>query len=296
MNLQVPSDRPDQPRQTQVLNDHRVNTRQGQLAYRGFHIGQLMGKDERIEGDIASDSPPMQQGHDVGQVIPLKVRRPDPRVMPLQPEVNRVGPVLDGRKQAGPVSCGRQKLRLTSCDWTTRLMSQPRVRFEVGCDCDLGCHECFLDGLWLFAAFHCKKHLRGAQRVRDPGLSLRMPSFGKGLMRTIKRKSGPSFRLWPKSDLATAANGHLMLNWPEADDGFFTLFRFWIRLKYKFRSVGETVYSPDVIILPDLVSPHLRLRAGWDIWCGYHLLSHDQASDEFLRRVHGELADPPRAC
>ena len=97
-------DRPDQPRQTQVLNDHRVHARQGQLAYRGFHIGELMGKDERIEGDISSDSPPVQQCHDIGQIVPFEVRRPDPRVVPLQPEINRVGPVLDGREQARPVS------------------------------------------------------------------------------------------------------------------------------------------------------------------------------------------------
>ena len=104
------------------------------------------------------------------------------------------------------------------------------------------------------------------------------------MMRMSKRNRQWRIRLWPKSDPTTAANGHLILSWPDADHDFFTLLCLWIRLRYKLRRVGHSVYSPHELILPDLVGSGFKLKRGWDNWSGYHLLAEDHAGDEFLRR------------
>jgi hypothetical protein len=106
-------------------------------------------------------------------------------------------------------------------------------------------------------------------------------------MRFSKSKTRRAFKIGPRSDLATAANGHLILSWPDASADFFAVLCFWLRLKYKLRRVGHGVYSPYEMILPDLVSPGFRLNAGWDNFLGYHLLSEDHAGDEFLRHLAG---------
>jgi hypothetical protein len=94
---------------------------------------------------------------------------------------------------------------------------------------------------------------------------------------------------WHGSQIETVANGHLKLSWPRAGLLSFTLLCGWLRLRCGLRREGTIIVSPDLIILPDLVSQDLRLDVGWDIWDGYHLLSNDQAGDAFLRR----LADRP---
>jgi hypothetical protein len=88
-----------------------------------------------------------------------------------------------------------------------------------------------------------------------------------------------------------AANGHLMLSWPHAGHGFFTLVCPLFRFKYSLRRMGHTVYSPYEMILPGLVGPGFRLKAGWDDFSGNYLLSEDRAGDEFLRR----FSDPHAA-
>ncbi len=89
--------------------------------------------------------------------------------------------------------------------------------------------------------------------------------------------------LRPKEYVEVAANGHLMVSWPDAGLSFYILLRGWLRLKYGLRQSGHTVYSPDDIILPDLVGGGVRLKAGWDNWGGYHLLSEDHPGDLFLK-------------
>ena len=75
VDLQVGSDGPDQPGQAQVLDDHRVDARHGQLADRRFDLGQLGREDQRIERDVASHPAAVEQRHDLGQVGPFEVGR-----------------------------------------------------------------------------------------------------------------------------------------------------------------------------------------------------------------------------
>jgi hypothetical protein len=91
--------------------------------------------------------------------------------------------------------------------------------------------------------------------------------------------------LWPKKDVIVAANGRLMVSWPDADQTFYAQLLDWLRLNYGLRESGEAVASFEVVILPDLVGEGVRLEAGWDIWCGYHLVATDEAGDDFLRRT-----------
>jgi hypothetical protein len=92
--------------------------------------------------------------------------------------------------------------------------------------------------------------------------------------------------LRPKMCKEIAANGHLMLSWPDAGEFFYTMLCWRLRIFHGLRRVGKVVYFPDdTIILPDLVGEGLRLKAGWDNWSGYHLLAEDQAGDRFLERL-----------
>lgn len=50
------------------------------------------------------------------------------------------------------------------------------------------------------------------------------------------------------------------------------------------------MYSPDDIILPDLVGAGIRLKSGWDNWSGYYLLAEDDLGDLFLGRIFARRA------
>ena len=67
-------------------------------------------------------------------------------------------------------------------------------------------------------------------------------------------------RFWPKSDLTKAANGHLMLSWPNADGDFFALICSGSSSNTRLRRVGHSVYSPHELILPDLVGSGFKLK------------------------------------
>ena len=94
--------------------------------------------------------------------------------------------------------------------------------------------------------------------------------------------------LGPKKYVETAANGHVVVNWPGAGRSFYALLCVWLRLRHGLCRRGVVVFSPDDIILPDLVGAGIRLKSGWDNWSGYYLLSEDHAGDRFLRRTFAQ--------
>jgi hypothetical protein len=94
--------------------------------------------------------------------------------------------------------------------------------------------------------------------------------------------------LWPGSELFTAANGHLILSWPDADFAYWTLLCAWLRVKHGLQKQGQPIVSFDDVILPDLVGNGIHLESGWDCWIGYHLLAKDGDSDDFLRMFSGK--------
>lgn len=96
--------------------------------------------------------------------------------------------------------------------------------------------------------------------------------------------------LRPKKYVGVAANGHLMVNWPCAGHLFYDLLCGWLRLRHGLWRSGQAVYSPDDIILPDLVGEGIRLKSGWDNWSGYYLLAEDDLGDLFLGRIFARKA------
>lgn len=97
-------------------------------------------------------------------------------------------------------------------------------------------------------------------------------------------------KLRPRKYVDVAANGHVMVNWPDAVQSFYALLCAWLRLRHGLRRKGETVCAPDDIILPDLIGSGVRLKSGWDNWSGYYLLSEDHLGDLFLRRIFDQRA------
>jgi hypothetical protein len=92
---------------------------------------------------------------------------------------------------------------------------------------------------------------------------------------------------WPMEHVEVAANGHLIVSWPNAGHSFYIRLHLWLRLRHGLRREGRIVSSPDNIILPDLVGAGVRLNSGWDNWSGYYLLSTDNAGDQALERIFG---------
>lgn len=101
-------------------------------------------------------------------------------------------------------------------------------------------------------------------------------------------------RLWSKRHVDTAANGHLMVSWPDAGHLFFTVLCAWLRLRHGLRREGRVICSPGDIILPDLVGRGVRLKSGWDNWSGYYLLAEDEAGDTFLKRFTSDARGDSR--
>ena len=93
------------PREAQILDDHGVHPGVDDLADERLDAIQLRREDQRIQGHIAPDAPPMEQGHDFGQFVGLEVGGAGAGVVALESEIDGVGPVLDGRDQARPVPC-----------------------------------------------------------------------------------------------------------------------------------------------------------------------------------------------
>ena len=91
----------------------------------------------------------------------------------------------------------------------------------------------------------------------------------------------------PRKYVVVAANGHVMVNWPDAGHNFYNLLCLWLRVRYRLRGEGQSVFSPDDIILPDLVGEDIRLSRGWDNWSGYYLLASDEAGDRLLKQTFG---------
>jgi hypothetical protein len=90
-----------EPRDAEVLHDRRVRARLVDPAQLLARERQLLLEDERVERDVALHAAPVQLGHHCAEAVEREVGRASARVESvLQPEVDRVGAVLDGGAQA----------------------------------------------------------------------------------------------------------------------------------------------------------------------------------------------------
>ena len=124
VDFEVWGDRADQSGEAEVLNDHGVNARLDDQSDGFLQVGELVGKDKRVERDVTTDAASMQEGHDFGQVGPAEVGGACPRIVAWEPEINGIGPVFDGRDHAFPVARGSEEFRLAGC--STRVLRLAR--------------------------------------------------------------------------------------------------------------------------------------------------------------------------
>ena len=110
MNLEIGRDRTDQADKSEILNNRGVNARRGQLAYRFFETDELVGEDECIHGHITFHTSSVQKCHDLGKFGTIEIARPDPRIVPLETEIDSIRAILDGGDQAGPIACRSEQL------------------------------------------------------------------------------------------------------------------------------------------------------------------------------------------
>jgi hypothetical protein len=98
-----------------VLDDERVDARRGGLADGALKRGQLLVKDEDVEGEVALDAPRVQVGRHLGQILGRKVGGARARVEARrQAEKDGVGAVLDRGPELRPAARGREHLWLLS--------------------------------------------------------------------------------------------------------------------------------------------------------------------------------------
>jgi hypothetical protein len=75
----------------------------------------------------------------------------------------------------------------------------------------------------------------------------------------------------------------------------FVLWGVRLRIKYGFRRTGQRVLGVvDESVYLDFVRGPVKLLAGRDNWCGFHLLADDRESDAFLRRFYELHVAPDR--
>ncbi len=109
MDRQPRRQQTDQPRQPQILHDHGVASRRGDVRRRAGDFRQLVGENQRVERDIASHVAVVQVLDHLGQFFPSEVRRPMPRIEVRQAEIDGIGAVGHGRAQGVPIPCRGEK-------------------------------------------------------------------------------------------------------------------------------------------------------------------------------------------
>lgn len=89
--------------------------------------------------------------------------------------------------------------------------------------------------------------------------------------------------------LYTAANGHLTINFNESSDSSWIALSEDLTSLHGFQRVGSPVIGLSEQIHQSYHCAEFNLAAGWDIWCGYYLLSDTVAGDVFLEKLFHQI-------
>ena len=108
MDGEIGRDGADEPADSDVLHDRRVDPRGKNRAEVILRVRQLVGEDEGVERDITTHAAAVQKFHQRWQIGLREVFGPHPRVETLEPEINCIGAILDRGPRAFPIACGRQ--------------------------------------------------------------------------------------------------------------------------------------------------------------------------------------------
>ncbi len=99
------ADLPHERRRPDILQEHGIDAGLGDGRHRVGEGVELVGEDERVERGIALEAPEVERPHQLRERLDGKVRRAGPRVeADVEPEVDRVGAVLDGGPDAVEVA------------------------------------------------------------------------------------------------------------------------------------------------------------------------------------------------
>ena len=108
---EVGGDFADETADAGVLDDGGVHARGDDGAQVVLGVGELVGEDEDVEGDVAADAALVEKLHERGEVGLREVFGAHAGVETLEAEVNGVGAILDGGAHALPVAGGGEQFR-----------------------------------------------------------------------------------------------------------------------------------------------------------------------------------------
>ena len=111
MDGKIRRDGADQAADADVLHDGGVDAGRDHAAHIILRLGQLVGEDQGVEGDIAPNAALMEERHQLGQLGHGEVAGPHAGIEPLQPEIDRIGAVLHRGAHARPVPGRGEHLR-----------------------------------------------------------------------------------------------------------------------------------------------------------------------------------------
>ena len=111
MQRQFRTNRSDQPQQSDVLYEQRIDAGGGNDSDKGFDFCQFIGESECVECDIAFHTAMMQEAHRFGQFVGGNVGGPSPGVeTAIQAEINRIRTIFDGGSHTVAISGRSQQL------------------------------------------------------------------------------------------------------------------------------------------------------------------------------------------
>ena len=109
MDREVRGQGADEATDPDVLHDGGIDPARDDAAEVVLGVGEFVGEDEGVEGDVALDAAAVEKRHQRGQVGLREVFRAHAGIEAFEAEVDRVGPVFEGGARALPVAGGSEE-------------------------------------------------------------------------------------------------------------------------------------------------------------------------------------------
>ena len=123
MNGEIRGELPDEPADADILHNHRVHAGGNHRAQIFFGVGEFVFEDERVERYITAHPAVVQKFHQFRQISLSEIVCPHPGIELFQPEIDRIGAVLDRGADAIPITGRREQFgqmggcRLPGAGW-----------------------------------------------------------------------------------------------------------------------------------------------------------------------------------
>ncbi|OQB92401.1 MAG: hypothetical protein BWX86_01839 [Verrucomicrobia bacterium ADurb.Bin122] len=116
VDREIGRERADEAGDADVLHDGGIDSGGDDGAQVALGVGEFVGEDEGVEGDVAAHAALVEERHEPGQVGEREVVGAHAGVEALEAEVDGIGAVFDGGAHALPVAGGREQLRAARAD------------------------------------------------------------------------------------------------------------------------------------------------------------------------------------